>query len=253
MINAWSEGGRLAVLPATPLISIIMPVLNEVRLLGETLAALPAATDVEIILVDGGSTDGTWELAANSPHLRLLQAPRGRGSQMNAGALAARGRLLAFLHADTLLTPTHLATLRRAAADPTFAAGAFELCLAPPTPALRFITWGANWRSRLSGLPYGDQVLTMRPDLFRALGGFSHSRPEDLDLVIRLRRFTRLRLLTPPVLSSGRRWLEEGYFATTRRHWLTLAHHLAERLFTRRWPPQGDLEIMGEMGKGGKG
>ncbi len=225
-----------------PTISIILPVFNEARGLAETLAGLPVAADAEIILVDGGSDDGTWELAARFPHLHCLRAPRGRGCQMNAGARAARGQLLAFLHADTQLTPVHLAALRQAATDPTFAAGAFELRLTPPVPALRFIARGANWRSRLLGLPYGDQVLTLRRDLFHTLGGFAHRRPEDLDLVLRLRRFTRLRLLTPAVASSGRRWLEQGYFATTRQHWLALAHHLAERSFTRRWPALGDLE-----------
>jgi rSAM/selenodomain-associated transferase 2 len=224
-----------------PIISIVLPVLNEVRVLAETLMGLPVATDVEIILVDGGSTDGTWELAGRFPHLRLLAAPRGRGCQMNAGARAARGELLVFLHADTQLSPEHLTTLRRVAADSAFSAGAFELDLAPLTSALRFIAWGANWRSRLLGLPYGDQVLTLRRDLFRALGGFAHHRPEDLDLVLRLKRCSRLRLLSPPVTSSGRRWLEQGYFAATRRHWLALARHLAERTFTRRWPARGDL------------
>jgi rSAM/selenodomain-associated transferase 2 len=224
-------------------ISIIIPALNEAEILAAALMGLPAAADVEVILVDGGSTDGTWELAGRFPHLRRLQAPRGRGCQMNAGARAARGRLLAFLHADTLLSPAHLAALRRAAAAPSFAAGAFELSLTPPVPALRFIARAANWRSRFLGLPYGDQVLILRPDLFRALGGFSHRRLEDLDLVIRLRRLTRLRLLSPPVASSGRRWLEQGYFATTRRHWLALARHLAERTCTKRWPEKGDLDI----------
>jgi glycosyltransferase involved in cell wall biosynthesis len=195
-------------------ISIIIPALNEAEILAATLMGLPAAVDVEVILVDGGSTDGTWELAGRFPHLRRLQAPRGRGCQMNAGARAARGRLLAFLHADTLLSPAHLAALRRAAADPSFAAGAFELSLTPPVPALRFIARAANWRSRFLGLPYGDQVLILRPDL-----------------------------LSPPVASSGRRWLELGYFATSQRHWLALARHLAERTCTKRWPEKGDLDI----------
>ena len=232
-----------------PVISIILPVLNEAGLLAETLAGLPAAPDLEIILVDGGSVDGTWELMGRWPHVRCLRAPRGRGCQMNAGARIARGQLLAFLHADTRLEPAHLAALRRAAADPTFAAGAFELSLLPPRPALHFIAWGANWRSRLCGLPYGDQVLTLRRDLFYALGGFAHRRPEDLDLALRLRRCTRLRLLRPPVASSGRRWLAQGYLATTRRHWLTLAQHLAERAFTKRWPALGDMHKF--LGGGG--
>ena len=224
-----------------PRISVIIPALNEARALGDTLARLSPAPEVEIILADGGSADGTWEVAGLFPQVRRLRAPRGRGVQMNAGALAARGDILVFLHADTLLEPAHLAALRRAAADPEFQAGAFELALSPPLSALKFIAWGANRRSRLLGLPYGDQALILRRDLFLALGGYSHRRPEDLDLVIRLRRFTRLRLLTPPVVSSGRKWLAQGYFLTTVRNWLFLAYHLAERTLTSRWQEQGAL------------
>jgi len=231
---APAETARLA-------ISIIIPVLNEAQVLPATLAGLPAAPDVEIILVDGGSTDGTWELAGRYPRLRRLQSPPGRGRQLNAGARLARGELLAFLHADTHLSPAQLRALRTQAAAPGFAAGAFRLLLTPSLPALRFIAWGANWRSRLFGLPYGDQVLVVRRSLFFALGGFAHRRPEDLDLVLRLKRHTRLRLLSPPVASSGRRWLQHGYCRTTWQHWLVLARHLAERLFTRRWPPLGAL------------
>jgi len=230
--------------PPKPTISIIIPVLNEVLILRQTLAGLPAGPDLEVIVVDGGSTDGSWEAAASCAHLRRLRGPRGRGAQMNAGAAVAHGEILAFLHADTRLGPEHLAVLRWAAADPAFGAGAFELGLRPPRPALQLIAWGANLRSRLLGLPYGDQVLILRRQLFDALGGFAHRRPEDLDLVIRLRRFTRLRLLRPPVASSGRRWLQGGYFFTTCKNWLRLAHHLAERTFTHRWPALG--EFVGE-------
>ncbi len=220
---------------APSLFSIILPVYNEAGVLGKTLSGLPRDVDLEIIVVDGGSTDGTGDVAGNFSGVRLLQAPRGRGSQMNAGAKIARGRFLIFLHADTCLGPEHLAALRRAAADPKFAAGAFKLHLAPSVPALRLISWGANLRGSLFGLPYGDQALTLKRDLFQTLGGFSLRRPEDLDLVIRLRRHTRIRILTPPVASSGRKWLRQGYFYTTLRNWLFGAYHLAERAFTRRW------------------
>jgi len=227
-----------------PQISIIIPALNEAQALADTLACLSPAPEVEIILVDGGSADGTWEVAGLFPQVRRLKAPRGRGVQMNAGARAARGEILVFLHADTLLEPAHLAALRGAAADPGFQAGAFELALTPPVAALKFIAWGANRRSRLLGLPYGDQALILRRDLFLALGGYSHRRPEDLDLVIRLRRHAKLRLLTPAVASSGRKWLAQGYLKTTAENWLYALKHLAERAFTHRWPEQGDLEAL---------
>jgi rSAM/selenodomain-associated transferase 2 len=224
-----------------PVISLILPVLNEAPILAGALSGLPRTPDLEILLVDGGSTDATRAVAAGFPHVRWLSAPRGRGSQMNAGARLARGDLLVFLHSDTALGPAHLAALHRAAADPRVGGGAFELRLNPPTPFLRFVAWGANWRCRLFRLPYGDQAIFVRRDLFFALGGYSHRRPEDLDLVIRLRRLTRLRLLTPAVSSSGRRWLEHGNLRTTTRHWLYLIRHLAERLFTRRWPSMGEM------------
>jgi rSAM/selenodomain-associated transferase 2 len=230
-----------------PDISIILPIFNEAPILAEALSGLSRSPDLEIIMVDGGSTDATREVAARFPRVRLLSAPRGRGAQMNAGARVARGDLFVFLHIDTVLTPDHVAALRRAAADPAVGAGAFALGLTPPTPFLKFIAWGANWRCRLFRLPYGDQAIFVRRDLFFALGGFAHRRPEDLDLVIRLRRLTRLRLLRPPVASSGRQWLQHGNLRVSTHHWLFLIHHLAERLLTRRWP------LMGELCIGGRG
>ena len=222
-------------------LSIIIPVLNEARTLGETLSCLPGDPDLEVIVVDGGSTDATLAVAARFPAVKILRAPRGRGSQMNTGALASSGELLVFLHADTRLTAEHLRALQTAAADPAFTAGAFELILTPPVPALKFIAWGANRRARFLGLPYGDQVLMVRRALFFSLGGFANRRPEDLDLVLRLRGRACLRLLRPPVSSSGRRWLERGYLRTSIKNWLDLARHLAERAFTSRWPEKGGI------------
>lgn len=161
---------------------------------------------------------------------------------MNTGALASQGELLVFLHADTRLGPAHLETLRGLAKDPQFRAGAFAFSLRPDLPALRFIAWGVNRRCRLLGLPYGDQALTVRRSLFFRLGGYAHRRPEDLDLVLRLRQYTRPRLLAPPIATSARRWLEHGYFRTTLKNYLFLARHLAERSFTRRWPEKGEME-----------
>jgi rSAM/selenodomain-associated transferase 2 len=234
----------------SPYISIIIPVLNEAQTLGETLSSLPGDPDLEVIVVDGGSTDDTLAVAARFPSVQVLAAPRGRGSQMNVGALASSGELLVFLHADTLLTEDHLQALRRVRADPAFAGGAFELALRPPVPVLRLIAWGANRRARLFGLPYGDQVLIIRRPLFFSLGGFARRRPEDLDLVLRLKGRACLKILTPPVSSSGRRWLEQGYLRTTLKNWLGLVCHLTERQLTSRWPGEGDLEICGGRGQG---
>ncbi len=233
--------------PTKPEISIILPVLNEAPILAAALTNLPLSPDVEIILVDGGSHDATLAVAGRFPQVRLVTAPRGRGAQMNAGARLAQGDILVFLHIDTGFTPAHLAALRQATRDPEVKAGAFYMRLTPPTPFLKIIAWGANWRCRLFGLPYGDQVIFVRRALFFALGGYAHRRPEDLDLVIRLRRHTRLRLLTPPVTTSGRRWLQHGNLRTLGSYWFCLIRHRAERLCTRRWPAKGDL------GAGGRG
>jgi len=253
----FSRGARLLtveILKRTKMtasaISIIIPVLNEGTTLRETLASLPRGPDLEIILVDGGSTDDTLAVAADFPEIKVIAAPHGRGCQMNAGALASSGEWLVFVHADTHFRREHLRSLRRALADPAFAAGAFELALRPPVPALRLIAWGANRRARALGLPYGDQVLMVRRPLFLSLGGFAHRRPEDLDLVLRLRKHTRLHLLIPPVSSSGRRWLTQGYLSTTLKNWLDLARHLAERAFTSRWSEVGDLKLCGGGGQG---
>ena len=227
--------------PPKPEISIILPVLNEASILAAALTNLPLSPDVEFILVDGGSDDATLAVAGCFPHVRLVTAPRGRGAQMNAGARLAQGELLVFLHIDTGFTEAHLSALRQAVRDLEVKAGAFYLNMAPPTPFLKFIAWGANWRCRLFGVPYGDQAIFVRRALFFALGGYAHRRPEDLDLVLRLRRHTRLRLLNPPVATSGRRWLEHGNLKTTGYYWFLLVYHRAERLFTRRWPPQGQL------------
>jgi rSAM/selenodomain-associated transferase 2 len=231
-----------------PLISLIIPTLNERANAGHLLAGLPMAPDLEIILVDGGSRDDTLEIASRFPHVKTLTSQPGRGRQMNAGALVSRGELLVFLHADTRWGPEHLDTLRGLIHDPEFQAGAFGFALTPALPALRFIARGVNARCRLFDLPYGDQALTVRRDLFFRVGGYAHRRPEDLDLVLRLKKYARLRLLEPPVVTSGRRWLTDGYFRTTIKNYLFLARHLAERILTRRWLEQGEVNKVSRGG-----
>ena len=115
-----------------PVISLILPVLNEAPILAGALSNLPLAPDLEILLVDGGSTDATREVAGRFPHIRWVSAPRGRGGQMNAGARVARGDFFLFLHIDTALTTEHLAALRQAAWRPP---GRGRGLRTPPDPA----------------------------------------------------------------------------------------------------------------------
>ena len=157
------------------MISLILPVLNEAPILAEALSEAcpgPRTWKLSWWTAAAPTPPGKWREASPS---RWVSVPRGRGVQMNAGTRLARGDFFLFLHIDTILTTDHPAALRQAVADPRVGAGAFELRLTPPTPFLRFIAWGANWRGRLFRLPYGDQAIFVRRDLFLALGGFAHA------------------------------------------------------------------------------
>jgi rSAM/selenodomain-associated transferase 2 len=197
-----------------------VPVINEQAQLATTLSHIPLAPGDELIVVDGGSTDQTLDIARKfTPH--VLSSPPGRARQMNLGAAHAPGEILLFLHADTLLPSAGLEAVRRAMQPPQAAApqapgGAFRLVITPATPGLRLVAWGANLRSRFAQLPYGDQALFVRRSLFETLGGYA-DEPflEDVKLVRAMRRHGRLVLVPEPVQTSGRRWLHEGVLYTT--------------------------------------
>jgi rSAM/selenodomain-associated transferase 2 len=201
-------------------VSVIVPVINEQEQLATTLSHVPLAPGDELIVVDGGSTDQTLDIARQfTPH--VLNSPPGRARQMNLGAAHATGDVLLFLHADTILPPSGLDAVRRAMQAPQTAGGAFRLAITPATPALQLIAWVANLRSRFAQLPYGDQALFVRRSLFETLGGYA-DEPflEDVTLVRALRRHGRLVLVPQPVRTSGRRWLNEGVVYTTVRNYV---------------------------------
>jgi rSAM/selenodomain-associated transferase 2 len=193
-------------------------VINEQEQLATTLAHVPLAPGDELIVVDGGSTDGTLDIAREfTPN--VLSSPPGRARQMNWGAAHAAGDILLFLHADTMLPPASFDAVRRAMQLQQVAGGAFRLVMEPTTPALRLIAWGANLRSRFAQLPYGDQALFVRRSLFEALGGYANEVfLEDVILVRAMRRHGRLVLVPQAVQTSGRRWLNEGVVYTTVRN-----------------------------------
>jgi rSAM/selenodomain-associated transferase 2 len=198
-------------------LSIIVPVLNEEARIPAQLAGLVGLSGVdEIIVVDGGSVDRTPDLAATAG-CRLVTAPRGRGTQMNAGAVAASGDILLFLHADVTLPVDAPSLIRTALADPSVVAGAFRT----RTVAEGRRTWATRWlgladlRSRYTRLPYGDQALFVRRDAFQRVGGFP-AQPlfEDLELSQRLWAVGRVLTLRAQVCVSGRRFLARPlYFA----------------------------------------
>ena len=196
-------------------ISIIIPTLNEASCIGQTVAGLAGQPGVEIIVADGGSQDQTVALATAAGS-RVITAAAGRGSQQNAGARAAQGRILLFLHADTQLPKGFAAQVCETLARPDIVAGAFRFAIGATGWRFRVLEHCANWRAGWFGLPYGDQALFLPAARFQAMGGFRElALLEDLELVCRLRKIGRLALLATPALTSPRRWQRLGVVRTT--------------------------------------
>jgi rSAM/selenodomain-associated transferase 2 len=195
-------------------LSIVVPVLNEAAAIAGALRRLrEQAPESERIVVDGGSEDLTVSMAR--PFARVMGAPRGRASQMNAGAREATGDWLLFLHADTRLPDGFPAEIGRAEQAGCFA-GAFRLRIEGRHPLLPLLAWGANWRTRRRGIALGDQAMFMRRDLFTRLGGFPElPLMEDYALALRLRRDGVVLYRSPlSVITSGRRWDGAGFWRT---------------------------------------
>ena len=202
------------------MLTVVIPVLNAGASLGPCLAALDGADD--IIVVDGGSSDDTVEIA-NRTGARVIPAARGRGTQLRAGGEAARSDWLLFLHADTRLgAGWHQAVVAHVATGPE-QAGYFALRLDDKAWQARVIERGVAWRTRMSGLPYGDQGLLISRSLYDEVGGF---RPlvlmEDVDLVRRIGQ-RRLRRLDATALTSAERWRRDGWLRRTTRNLICLA------------------------------
>ena len=202
-------------------ISIILPVLNEAGALQAHLPLLQEARTAghELIVVDGGSRDDTAELAAALADCVLTTEP-GRARQMNAGAAAATGDLLLFLHIDTRLPEGALAVLQRLFVDEAVQWGRFDVQLSGAHPALRVIETMINLRSRVSGVATGDQALFMRSELFRSIGGFPDvPLMEDVAITKTLRRIARPLCLRERVTTSSRRWETNGIARTVLLMW----------------------------------
>lgn len=174
----------------------------------------------EVIVV---ATESDRELLAplrdRWPSIRWMESARGRARQMNAGAAAATGSWLLFLHADTRLPPNWSEAIAAAAHDPAVSIGCFRFALDSASAWARVIEWGVRLRVALLALPYGDQALFVAAELFRQLGGYADVPiMEDVDLVRRLLRRGRLYRSADPAVTSARKWEQDGWIRGTLKH-----------------------------------
>ncbi len=195
-------------------LSVIIPTLNESEQIQETIQSALKGFPLEIIVVDGGSRDDTVQ-AASMAGAMVIQAPRGRAVQMNAGAVISRGRHLLFLHADTRLPGGFPVYIRNILND-SAAGGAFGFGIEGAFPGRRLVEWMTNFRARHFQMPYGDQAIFVRRRDFIIMGGYKPMPIlEDYDFIRRIRRYGRVVIANAAVLTSGRRWLELGVLRTT--------------------------------------
>ncbi len=208
-------------------ISIIIPVLNEQAVINQTIENLckqQFSGILEIVVVDGSKDNGTIDRILNPKVISLSSLP-GRGQQMNAGANVASGEILLFLHCDTGLPVYALEMVRETLKNPSVEAGAFDLSIDGKGPGFRMIERVASARSRITGIPYGDQAIFIRKNYFFDLGQYRNIPiMEDVDLMRRIKRARgKIQILNHPASTSPRRWEKEGKVYCTLRNWVLIA------------------------------
>ena len=233
----------------TPALSIIIPALNEAHSIGPTLEAVSQlAGSFEVIVVDGGSDDGTCEIA--SLHgATVIASDRGRGVQMHRGACAAQGEVLWFLHADTVVPADSAHLIVEALNDRHVVAGNFDVWFSGHRRSARFMTWLYPQLRRL-GLCYGDSAIFVRSEAYKLVEGFG-SFPifEDLDLLRRLRDVGRIVHVPATVVTSSRRFEGGSFVLTFTRwavmqwlYWLGVSPHRLGRFYLRKCESSGELK-----------
>lgn len=198
----------------SPYLSVIIPTLNEARCIEETIGRAKNG-ESQIIVVDGGSTDHTVEVARLAG-AAVVSSPPGRAVQQNRGVLLANGRVLLFLHADTHLPAGFVGSVFETLMDSRAAGGAFSFKTDWDHPVMKSLEFLTNVRARLFRLPYGDQAIFLRKSLFERLGGFPQIPvAEDLFFVRRLAKLGRLGIVPNPAVTSARRWRSVGVVRNT--------------------------------------
>jgi rSAM/selenodomain-associated transferase 2 len=217
-LEVW-EKVKTQALASNQKISIIIPTLNEAVNLGRSLASITKAENIEVIIVDGGSSDQTIAIAQTynkSMGVAIISGTLGRANQMNLGASLATGEILVFLHADTVLPSGFDRTIREILTNPRTIAGAFKLKIDGKSWGLRLVEWGVNRRSQVFQMPYGDQAIFIKSATFLSLGGFTQLPiMEDFDLILRLKKVGKIAIAPLTVTTSDRRWQKLGIFRTT--------------------------------------
>lgn len=202
-------------------LSVVVPALDEAANLARLLPDLWRAwPDIEIIVVDGGSRDGTPDVVRGQAGVRLLEGARGRARQMNAGARQAGGDVLLFLHADTRLPDGAPGAIAAALADPAVVGGRFDVRFESRRRVLGVVAWLMNARSRATSICTGDQAIFVRRAAFEAVGGYPDiALMEDIELCRRLKARGRLAALRARVTTSARKWEREGPLRTIGLMW----------------------------------
>jgi hypothetical protein len=206
-------------------LSVVIPAWNEAENLAPVLEAIPRGA--EVVVVDGGSSDATVEIARRSG-ARVLVSEPGRARQMNRGARECAGDTLLFLHADAVLAPGAADAMERALADPAVVGGFFRLRIESSRLALRLAALGSNLRARALLLPYGDQGIFLRRSVFDQLGGFPDVPfLEDVALIRLVRGRGRLAPLDVTLVTGDRHWRALGVLPTTLLDWTAVGLYFA--------------------------
>ena len=202
-------------------LSIILPALNEAEAIANTLARLQSvrAHGVEVILVDGGSSDRTRDIAAPLVD-RVIDSEPGRAKQMNAGAAVASGDALLFLHADSILPDDGDIQIAQAFIDPRFQWGRFDVSIHGMHVMFPVIAWFMNHRSRSTGIATGDQGIFVTRNAFMKIGGFpDQPLMEDVEICKRLKKISPPACIAKKIITSGRRWEKHGVWRTIWLMW----------------------------------